>query len=165
MIVIDQKKCTGCRQCELVCSLKHTGTANPARARIHIIKWEAEGFYLPMFCQQCLEPECAAVCPKDAISRDRDLGRIVIDYELCIGCKMCVFACPFGAMGIDSTEERVTKCDLCDGNPSCVDFCEAGALSFVDAETAHISMKRACGARYAELMQKSTSRGVPEIES
>jgi len=74
MITITQKACSGCRQCELVCSVKHTGTANPARARIHVVKWEGEGFYLPMLCQQCLEPACAAVCPKDAISRDRSWG-------------------------------------------------------------------------------------------
>ena len=54
LIIIEQSECTGCRQCELVCSVKHTGTANPARARINSVKWEAEGFYLPMLCQQCL---------------------------------------------------------------------------------------------------------------
>jgi Fe-S-cluster-containing hydrogenase component 2 len=155
MITITQKDCTGCRQCELVCSVKHTGTANPARSRIHVIKWEAEGFYLPMLCQQCLEPACSAVCPKDAISRDKQLGSMVIDYDLCIGCKMCVMACPFGALGIDSKEERVIKCDLCDGDPTCVRFCEAEALRYVEAETANLSMMRASGKRFSELMRTS----------
>ena len=82
MIVIDQKACTGCRQCELVCSIKHTGTADPSRARIHVIKWEAEGFYLPMVCQQCLEPECAVVGPQAALAREADSGRVCIDYSL-----------------------------------------------------------------------------------
>jgi Fe-S-cluster-containing hydrogenase component 2 len=156
MITITQKSCTGCRQCELVCSVKHTGTSNPARARIHVIKWEGEGFYLPMICQQCLEPACAAVCPKDAISRDKVLGRMVVDRDLCIVCKMCAMACPFGAIGIDIKEERVIKCDLCDGDPTCVKFCEAEALKFVDAETANLAMKRACAERYSELMKTST---------
>jgi Fe-S-cluster-containing hydrogenase component 2 len=152
IIIIDQNACTGCRQCELVCSVKHTGTADPARARISTIKWEAEGFYLPMLCQQCLEPACAAVCPKNAISREEDTERIGIDLDLCIGCKMCVMACPFGAMGVDVKEGTVIKCDLCDGYPTCVEFCESGALKFVDAETANLAKKRASAARFSALM-------------
>jgi Fe-S-cluster-containing hydrogenase component 2 len=154
IIVVDQKACTGCRQCELVCSVKHTGTANPARSRIYTVKWEAEGFYLPMFCQQCIDAPCAAVCPKGAISTDKDLGREVINYDLCIGCKMCVMACPFGAMCVDAREGRVIKCDLCDGEPTCVSFCEAKALQYVDADTAHIPRMRTSGARLSELLKK-----------
>lgn len=150
LIELDQKACTGCRQCELVCSVHHTGTANPSRARIHVIKWEADGFYLPMFCPQCLEPACAAVCPRDAISRSSDTGIVAIAYERCIGCKMCVMACPYGAMGIDSEEGRVTKCDLCGGEPYCVSFCEAGALHYVDSSTANISRMRACASRFLQ---------------
>jgi Fe-S-cluster-containing hydrogenase component 2 len=153
IIIIDQKECTGCRQCELMCSVKQTGTANPARARISVVKWEGEGFYLPMLCQQCIDAPCAAVCPKNAISRDEDLGRVVIDYDLCIGCKMCVMACPFGAMGVDATDDRVIKCDLCDGDPQCVRFCDAKALKYVDADTAHLEKKRSSGARFSELMR------------
>ncbi|MBI4704789.1 MAG: 4Fe-4S dicluster domain-containing protein [Deltaproteobacteria bacterium] len=152
MIIIDQQACTGCRQCELVCSVKHTGTADPARARVSLIRWEADGFYLPMLCQQCLEPACAAVCPKGALSREQGLGLVVIDRDKCIGCKMCVMACPFGAMGVDEKEGKVVKCDLCDGEPTCVSFCEAGALKYEDAETAHLAKKRASAARFSRLM-------------
>ncbi|MHC4225498.1 MAG: 4Fe-4S dicluster domain-containing protein [Planctomycetota bacterium] len=152
MILIDQDACTGCRQCELVCSVHHTGAADPARARITTIKWEAEGFYLPVVCQQCLEPACAAVCPVAAIAKEPDSNRIVIDDERCIGCKMCVMACPYGAMGIDTQQGKVVKCDLCDGDPTCVSFCEAEALKFVEADVAHLAMKRASGARFAALL-------------
>ena len=153
MIVIDQKACTGCRQCELVCSVKHTGTADPSRSRIHVIKWEAEGFYLPSTCQQCIEAACAVVCPKNALTRVRAEDRVVLDYDLCIGCKMCVMACPFGAMGIDTKEDRVIKCDHCGGDPTCVKFCEAGALRYEDTATANLSKKRAHGARLSQLMK------------
>jgi Fe-S-cluster-containing hydrogenase component 2 len=156
MIILDQAACTGCRQCELVCSIKHTGTADPARARISVIRWEAEGFYFPMLCQQCLEPACAAVCPKNALSQEKETGRVVIDRDLCIGCKMCVMACPFGAMGVDVKEAKVIKCDLCQGDPTCVDFCESGALKFVDAETANLAKKRSSGARFSQVMRTST---------
>ena len=81
MILIDQQACTGCRQCELVCSIHHTGTANPARSRISTIKWESEGFYLPVLCQQCLEPACATVCPTNAIGKEAETDRVVIDHD------------------------------------------------------------------------------------
>ena len=47
ILIVDHKKCTGCRLCELVCSVKHAGVSNPSRARLSIVKWEAEGYYLP----------------------------------------------------------------------------------------------------------------------
>ena len=49
VLKINYEKCTGCRQCELVCSVKHTGASNPTRANVHVVKWEDEGFYLPVF--------------------------------------------------------------------------------------------------------------------
>jgi len=48
VLVVDQQKCTGCRLCELVCSVFHTGTSNPSRSRVKVVKWEDVGFYLPM---------------------------------------------------------------------------------------------------------------------
>jgi Fe-S-cluster-containing hydrogenase component 2 len=53
MLIVDHEKCTGCRLCELVCSVFHTGASNPSRSRIRVIKWENVGFYLPMTCQNC----------------------------------------------------------------------------------------------------------------
>jgi Fe-S-cluster-containing hydrogenase component 2 len=93
------------------------------------------------------------VCPKKAISRDEELGRVVIDYDQCIGCKMCVMACPFGAMSVDLEEEQVIKCDLCSGEPTCVRFCDAKALKYVEADVAHLEKKRSSGARFSELMR------------
>jgi Fe-S-cluster-containing hydrogenase component 2 len=102
ILTVDPEKCTGCRNCELVCSVRHNGVSNPSLARIQIVKWEDIGVYIPMSCQQCEDAPCMAVCPKDAIYRDEDLERIRINHELCIGCKMCVAACPFGAAKWDS---------------------------------------------------------------
>ena len=153
MIIIDQQACTGCRQCELVCSVKQTGTADPSRSRISVVKWEAEGFYLPSVCQQCTEPACVAVCPKNALTRDDKNDRVLHDDDLCIGCKMCVMACPFGAMGVDTKDKRIYKCEHCGGDPTCVKFCEAGALRFVDTDIANLAKKRAHAARFSLLMR------------
>ncbi|GAF92876.1 unnamed protein product [marine sediment metagenome] len=95
-----------------------------------------------------------AVCPKDAISRDEELGGVVVNYDLCIGCEMCVAACPFGGMGIDVIENKVIKCDLCDGEPACVRFCKAEALEYLDASIANLRKKRTSATKFSELMSK-----------
>ena len=76
VIVVDHEKCTGCRQCELVCSVFHSGASNPARSRIRVVKWENEGIYLPMTCQNCEKPFCVEVCPTGALSYGKMKERV-----------------------------------------------------------------------------------------
>ena len=142
VLSIEYQKCTGCRSCELVCSVKHDGVANPMRSRIKVMKWEAEGLYIPMSCQQCQDAPCIAVCPTKALSRDAELGRVVVDYDKCIGCKLCITACPFGGMGFDDVDRKMIKCDFCDGDPACVSFCSTGAIAFEDASDVSLKKKK-----------------------
>ena len=146
-LMINYEKCTGCRLCELVCSVMHEGVSNPSRARIKVIKWEAEGLYIPMSCQQCEDAPCTNVCPVKAISRDEDLARVMVDYDMCIGCRACVSACPFGAMSFNVIDKRVFKCDLCEGDPQCVRFCEEKAVDYVDAGQVSTLKKRQAALR------------------
>jgi len=134
VLVVDPQKCNGCKLCEIACSLFHDGEVDPARSRIHVIEWNLKGIFLPVFCQHCADAPCKKACPKDAISWQDDWGRVVIDYDRCVSCQMCVAACPFGAIGFDKAREVVLKCDLCDGRPQCVNFCEPGALTFAYAD-------------------------------
>jgi Fe-S-cluster-containing hydrogenase component 2 len=131
---VDPQKCNGCRLCEIACSLIHCGEIDPVRSRIHVLEPHPGGIFLPVFCQHCTDAPCKAACPKDAISWQDDWGRVVIDYDRCISCRMCVAACPFGAMGFDTSRRVVFKCDLCNGNPQCVNFCQPQALAFRDAD-------------------------------
>ena len=142
VLVIHYDRCTGCRLCELVCAVQHDGISNPARSRIKVMKWESEGLYIPMSCQQCQDAPCLNVCPVKAISRDEELGRVVVDYDVCIGCRSCVAVCPFGAMSFNTTDRKVFKCDVCDGDPQCVRFCEVNAIEYVDAGEASTFKKR-----------------------
>ena len=73
------------------------------------------------------------VCPVKAITRDGN-GACVINYDKCIGCKMCKNACPLGNMSYSTRLRRVFKCDLCGGEPKCVRFCPGGALLFEDPD-------------------------------
>jgi Fe-S-cluster-containing hydrogenase component 2 len=149
IMIVDPQKCTGCRNCELVCSVKHNGVSNPSLARIHIVKWDDERFYMPMRCQHCRDAPCMAVCPKDAIYRDEEMDSVRI-----IGCKMCVSACPFGAMGWNPKRGRVFKCDLCHGDPQCVRFCDVKAVDYVETSSLCCDRMRDAAENYAELTRR-----------
>ena len=133
VLIIDHEKCTGCRQCEMVCSVFHTGASNPSRSRIRVIKWEHIGVYLPITCQNCEKPFCTEVCPTKACHIDLKRHMVLIDKNKCIGCKTCILACPFGAPFFDKVECVTVKCDYCDGEPQCVRFCDVGAIKYLDA--------------------------------
>jgi len=131
-ILLEPSKCTGCGDCETACSVKRTGIKDPSHSCVHIISDE-NGFCLPIICMHCSAPPCQAVCPKEAIYRDHELNRVMIDSSRCIGCKMCFAACPFGAMGFDEDQGLAFKCDLCGGDPECVKCCEPMALTYVES--------------------------------
>ena len=130
-LVIHPEKCNGCGDCESVCSKRETGINNPDRSCIRVLQESADdAFFLPMTCQQCDDPPCLAACPNEAIFKDESLGRVLINHQKCVGCRMCVSACPFGAMGFDEDRGKSFKCDLCGGSPECVRTCATGALVF-----------------------------------
>ncbi len=141
ILFVDSEKCNGCRLCENVCSIYHEKVSNTSRARIHIVKWENVGLFVPMICQQCDNPICETVCPIHAVSRDEKTGALLIDNDLCIGCKLCVMFCPLGGVGIDKNR-KILKCDLCDGEPFCVKFCVPGALQFIDSNAVNLRKKK-----------------------
>ena len=155
-LVTDYKKCTGCRLCEMVCSVKHEGVVNPQRTRINIAKWETKGLTVPMVCKQCEDAPCIAACPTNARMRDEELGRVIVNYDRCIGCKTCVIACPFGAINWDPLSKKVISCDLCDGEPQCARFCETGALLYIEASTTNKSRRREAAEQLFESTKATT---------
>jgi len=152
---IEHEKCTGCRLCELVCAVRHDGSSNPTRARIRVLKWEADGIYVPVACQQCEDAPCKSACPVGAIVRDEEPARVAIDHDKCIGCRTCVSVCPFGGVHFVPADRKVVKCDLCDGDPQCVRFCEVRAVRFVEAGDVGLEKGRAAARRVFEAERKS----------
>jgi Fe-S-cluster-containing hydrogenase component 2 len=152
-LYIDHEKCTGCRLCELVCAVKHDGMSNPARARIKVMKWEQEGIYVPISCQQCQDAPCMNICPAKAISRDLEQSRVTVDYDKCIGCRFCVAVCPFGAMSFNVIDRKVFKCDLCDGDPQCVRFCDRKAVDFVSPDEVSVDKRRTAAERLSKVKE------------
>ncbi|HZV55224.1 MAG TPA: 4Fe-4S dicluster domain-containing protein [Rhodocyclaceae bacterium] len=118
---------------------------------------EKDATYMPIACMQCEKPPCVKVCPVRTTYREAD-GPVVIDYNWCIGCRMCMGACPYWARRINLTtpvlpkEEMnpvthylgnrprmrgvVEKCHWClqrtrQGRyPACVEVCPVGARKF-----------------------------------
>ena len=129
-LVLDAEKCTSCLQCEMAYSLEHEGLFNPAKSRIKVFEFEHGKRSIPYTCTQCEEAWCMKACPTDAISLNTTLGTKVVDESKCVGCKVCTMACPYGTINFNSTSGKVTKCNLCDGDPKCATACPTGAIEY-----------------------------------
>ena len=160
----DTEKCIGCRTCEIACAVAHgeskAGTAG-ATAGIFIPRlfvMVEPGLSAPVQCHHCVDAPCRNVCQMSAISRVD--GRTVVDTSRCVGCKLCLMACPFGAIEFVSLPagtkpifpgdapqpeewarrrfQRASNCDLCvhrAEGPACVETCPEKALELVNPAT------------------------------
>lgn len=140
MIVIDLKKCTGCKICEMVCSFTNEQKFDCSKARIQNFGDLKEAFFASITCMQCEDPPCAKVCPSLALKREEAAVRV--EESRCIGCKLCLLACPFGAIHLDKGKKSIYKCELCDGSPACVNYCPTGALQYKEVETREMEKSR-----------------------
>lgn len=128
-LLLNSALCTGCRSCEVACSLAHEGSFWPEKARVQVYKNEAEGEDFPRVCRQCEEPSCMEACPEEALQRDPKTGAILVGAA-CTGCGVCAAACDYDAIRIDREREKALLCDLCGGKPACVQRCVVHALTY-----------------------------------
>lgn len=122
-IFFQEDKCNGCMICELRCSFFHFQVFSLAKARLKIDKKDSLGKSSISICRQCHNTPCIAACQQGALTLDSTTGAILLDEELCIGCGECVKACPFNAIGWNAENNSPLICDLCGGNPQCVQYC------------------------------------------
>jgi Fe-S-cluster-containing hydrogenase component 2 len=81
----------------------------------------------------------------------------MIDYDVCIGCRMCVAICPFGAMSFDALAQKVIKCDFCDGDPLCASFCDVKAIRYADTSVQSIDKQVAVADKFTGILQKAAA--------
>jgi len=155
VLMIHPDRCTGCRNCELACSMAKQGAFQPTASRVQAYTWEREGMSVPMMCQQCDDAACVKVCPTGATHRSTERANLV-DWNaaVCIRCKMCTMACPFGNARYDAASSSIFKCDTCQGAPECVAFCPNAALEFVDDTQQVRSRKKAYSAKFKDAFQE-----------
>lgn len=137
-IIANPSKCTGCSVCEYVCAMEKEWSFNPLRSRIRVVRFHPL-FSAAMVCRFCEDAPCVIACPRDALKQSGETRMILIDERLCDRCGWCISACPYGAITINPETKMVMICDLCGGQPECVDFCPEEALELVtEDETSEI---------------------------
>jgi Fe-S-cluster-containing dehydrogenase component len=152
-LIIFQEDCVGCHACEVACKQEHGLDVGPRLIRVV----ERPPVYVPIYCHHCSKPPCRDSCPVEAISRD-ETGIVHIDEELCIGCKACVEACPFGAMQFDDETDVAVKCDLCyerlksGREPACSKACPTRCIVWGDMKAINRKMER----RLLRQLERST---------
>jgi len=162
-LVIALDSCAGCHACAVNCKEWNTGghmapltDLNPYGRgqdgvwfnRIHGYEIEPEDggasmtTYFPKSCLHCEDAACVTACPTGASYKRTEDGIVLVEEAKCIGCKLCSWACPYGAREFDSDAGVMKKCTLCidriynenleevDRVPACVSTCPAGARHF-----------------------------------
>lgn len=112
---------------------------------------EEDGFaFIKRQCLHCVDPSCVSCCPVSAMIKDPVTGIVRNDPDRCIGCRYCVFACPFQVpkYELDKAAGKIRKCELCSHRlaegqlPGCVESCPTGATLFGRVEDLHAEAKR-----------------------
>lgn len=151
----NNSACVGCKACMAACKDKNDLPVGINWRRVHQYgggNWTPSAedrelsvpsnmfvYSLSIACNHCANPMCMQVCPAKAISKNAD-GIVTIDKDLCIGCRYCEWACPYGAPQFNEDKGYMTKCDFCSDlldkgeNPACVDACPMRAIDYGELE-------------------------------
>jgi Fe-S-cluster-containing dehydrogenase component len=143
-LFINNEDCVGCHACEIACKQEHNLPVGPRLIRVvsngpRIIDGKPQLRYKIACCIQCSNAPCQNACPVGAISTRED-GIVVIDEELCNGCRKCIESCPYGAMQFDEGRNIARKCDLCAERldkglkPACVAACPSHCIYYGDSK-------------------------------
>lgn len=149
---VDINKCSGCKACQVACKDKSNLPIGVRWRRVfqyeggewinqngQMIPSNVYAYSVSSACMHCVKPICMDVCPTSAITK-RDDGIVLINADMCIGCRYCSWACPYGAPQFNEELNVMTKCDMCydlvdkGERPACVESCPYRAMDFGDLE-------------------------------
>ena len=132
-ILVDVDRCSGCRQCEMVCSFSHENEFGSSISRITVLKEDILGLDLPIICWHCNPCNAMENCPEKALERKEE-GLIFVNEEKCIGCGKCLETCIIGVIKLRPERNTPLICDQCGGKPLCVEKCPTKALAYIETE-------------------------------
>jgi formate dehydrogenase iron-sulfur subunit len=157
----DTTVCIGCKACEVACKewnqlpaenggvRELSGDSYDNTRRLDGIHWRhvkfieqftedrSAGRWLMMsdVCKHCVQAGCLEVCPTNAIIRT-EFDTVVIQSDVCNGCRDCIAACPFGVIDINPASGTAQKCTLCYDRmqagmePACSQACPTDSIQF-----------------------------------
>lgn len=141
-MLIDTRRCIGCHACTVSCKSENNVPLGSYRCWVEYTEKgqfpNVDRSFLPRLCNHCSEPACVSVCPTGATYKRKEDGIVVIDEDMCIGCKYCIQACPYDARFINPNTGSADKCDFCLHRvsqgvaPACVNTCQGRARIFGD---------------------------------
>lgn len=115
-IYVDTDRCMNCRACEIACKLEHDLPAGPRYTMVVEIEVSKDGVdrceFLPIPCMHCGDPACEKACPTGAVVKRSNDGIVIVEKSKCIGCRECLWACPFGVPQTGS-DGKMEKCNMC----------------------------------------------------
>lgn len=131
MLIYLADRCTGCRTCELACTMVNEKVFNPKKSRIRVQLEGVPELFAINVCKSCGKPPCVDACPTEpkSIYRDEKVGGgMEIKEDICIRCGKCIEACPFAAISWHPETKLPLVCNTCRGDPECAKFCASKAL-------------------------------------
>ncbi len=141
-MLIDTRRCIGCHACSVACKAEFDVPLGSTRSWVEYVE---KGIYpnvsrnfIPKLCNHCNYPPCVAVCPTGATWKRKEDGVVVVDPNICIGCKRCIQVCPYDARFLNPITGAADKCDFCLHRvsqgvaPACVETCIGRARIFGD---------------------------------
>ncbi len=150
-MLIDLRRCIGCHACTVSCKAEFEVPLGVNRSWVEYVEKgdypNVSRNFLPRLCNHCSKPQCVDVCPTGATWKREEDGIVVVDSDICIGCKYCLQACPYEARFINETTGSADKCDFCLHRvskglvPSCVNACigEARVFGYMNDPDSKIS--------------------------
>jgi carbon-monoxide dehydrogenase iron sulfur subunit len=147
IIFVNSARCVGCKRCSMACAVEHS----PYDDFFDLVRNEGTSFsrvlyrpvgqrVIPIECRHCEGAQCAVACPTGAIARSDEGAPVVLNPDICVGCRSCIVACPYGAIRVAASTGEIYKCDFCidrtskGRKPACVEACPTKCLTFSTVE-------------------------------
>lgn len=145
---VNQQVCMGCKTCQVSCKDKNDLKVGQLWRRVYEVEGggysvvgdavysDVQAYYLSISCNHCQDAPCVKNCPTGAMTKRAEDGIVFVDQSLCIGCRYCSWACPYGAPQFNPDSGKMRKCDFCldlqqkGQSPACVEACPVRALEY-----------------------------------
>ncbi len=143
--LFDATRCIDCRACMVACSVENNIPMDKTRIWVAGIGVKGEfpnldSASMVYHCMHCKDPDCLSACPVGAYTKAED-GPVIYNPDVCIGCRYCMNACPFGVPHFDYDKgiiegAFIDKCTFCpqriynEQEPACVQTCPTDALEY-----------------------------------